>query len=297
MIGKRQFLAGLGVMATSSALAQIHSPTPPGRKQIPQRRAKTTKLFKAPEFYPNCLAVPDHGDAGIWVGQQKLKGIQASGSGVPEQPGPDQVWFMDWNGRVLKTYSSASQVTSGLAVSDTSLYVFANNETDYPPPYTGVHNLDVNTGRTRWVKQIPLGGGGTHGAQWHDGKLWIIASRLNCMLRVDPDAWTVDYAIRIRNDTPDTVRSHDMTFDDQGFIWLATANSSRRYAEGVQGMSKYDPKTGEVLEQVTLEPGSCDPHGLGFHRGAFIGCDAGHHPGWPDKDGPGVGWIFRIDIV
>ena len=117
------------------------------------------------------------------------------------------------------------------------------------------------------------------------------------MIRVDPQSWTCDYAIRIRNDTPDTVRSHDMTFDDSGFIWLATANSSRSYAEGVQGLSKYDPKTGEVLEQVTLEPGSCDPHGLGFYKGAFIGCDAGHHPGWPDKDGPGVGWIFRIDIV
>ena len=147
MIGKRQFLAGLGVMVSTSALAQIHSPTPPGRKQIPQRRAKTTKLFKAPEFYPNALAIPENSDAGIWIAQQKLKGIQASGSGVPEQPGPDQVWLMDWNGKRLKTYASASQVTSGLAVSDTSLYVLANNETDYPPPYTGVHNLDVATGQ------------------------------------------------------------------------------------------------------------------------------------------------------
>ena len=69
------------------------------------------------------------------------------------------------------------------------------------------------------------------------------------------------------------------------------------YVEGVQGLSKYDPKTGEVLEQVTLEPGSCDPHGLGFYKGAFIGCDAGHHPGWPDKDGPGAGWIFRIETI
>src|SRR5476651_1670672 len=110
--------------------------------------ARTVKLFKAPEFYPNCLAIPQEGQS-IWIGQQKLKGIQASGSGVPEQPGPDQVWLMDWNGKVLKTYASASQVTSALAVSDTSLYVIANNETDYPPPYTGVHNLDPATGKTR----------------------------------------------------------------------------------------------------------------------------------------------------
>src|SRR6195952_2049722 len=145
MIDKRHFLAGLGVMVTSSALAQIHTPTTPPKKPIAQRKARTVKLFKAPEFYPNCLAIPDKGDAGIWIGQQKLKGIQASGSGVPEQSGPDQVWLMDWSGKVLKTYASASQVTSGLAVSDTTLYVLANNETDYPPPYTGVHNLDLKT--------------------------------------------------------------------------------------------------------------------------------------------------------
>ena len=120
MIGKRHFLAVLGMMVTSSALAQIRSPASTSKKQIPQRRAKTTKLFKAPEFYPNCLAIPD-GDAGIWIGQQKLKGIQAQGAGVPEQPGPEQVWLMDWNGKVLKTYSSPSEVTSALAVSDTAL--------------------------------------------------------------------------------------------------------------------------------------------------------------------------------
>src|ERR1700691_528117 len=88
MIGKRQFLAGLGMLVTSSALAQIHSPTNSPKKQIPRRRARTTKLFKAPEFYPNALAIPDHSDVGIWVAQQKLKGLQAQGAGVAEQPGP-----------------------------------------------------------------------------------------------------------------------------------------------------------------------------------------------------------------
>ena len=34
---------------------------------FPSRTAKTTKLFKAPEFYPNCLAIPDKGDPGIWI--------------------------------------------------------------------------------------------------------------------------------------------------------------------------------------------------------------------------------------
>ena len=110
MIGRRQVLAGLGMMATSPALAQIQAPAT--GHAIIQRRARTIKLFKAPEFYPNALAIPERSDAGIFIAQQKLKGIQAKGAGVPEQKGPEQVWLMDWNGKVLKTYASASQVTS-----------------------------------------------------------------------------------------------------------------------------------------------------------------------------------------
>ena len=205
---------------------------------------------------------------------------------------------MDWNGKVLKTYSSPSEVTSALAVSDTSLYVIANNETDYPPPYTGVHNLDVTTGHLRWVKQIPLGGGGTHGAQWHDGKLWIIANRLNCMIRVDPDSWTCDYAIRIRNDTPDTMRSHDMTFDDQGFIWLATANNSKSYAEGVEGMSKYDPKTGRGAGAGDAGAGLLRSARAGLLQGRLYWLRCRSSPrlarqGWP---GRGLDFPYRHDL-
>lgn len=117
------------------------------------------------------------------------------------------------------------------------------------------------------------------------------------MLRVDADSWTYDYSVRIHNDTPDTMRNHDMNFDSDGYIWLATANLSKHYAQGVEGMSKYDPKTGDVLEQVTLVPGSCDPHGLDFYKDATVACDAGRHPGRPDKDGPGAGWIFHNEPI
>src|SRR5580693_4365859 len=118
MIDKRKLLGGLGLGAgiamSQAALAQL-SGIPRPKKEIPRRKARTTKLFKAPEFYPNALAVAP-GDAGVWVAQQKLKGIQAQGSGVPEQPGPEQVWLMDWNGKVKRTIATKSQVTSALAV-------------------------------------------------------------------------------------------------------------------------------------------------------------------------------------
>jgi len=43
--------------------------------------------------------------------------------------------------------------------------------------------------------------------------------------------------------------------------------------------------------------GSADPHGLEFHNGALISCDAGIHPGWPNYDSPSNGWIFKIEMA
>ena len=60
---------------------------------------------------------------------------------------------------------------------------------------------------------------------------------------------------------------------------------------------KYDAVTGKVLETVEFLPNSCDPHGLAMHDGKLIGCDAGIHPNWPNKDSPTAGWIFQIDFV
>jgi len=65
---KREFLTGLGVLAGVAALppalAQAAAPTvglaPPG-KTLPNRMVKTTKLFKAPGFYPNGLALAPEG--------------------------------------------------------------------------------------------------------------------------------------------------------------------------------------------------------------------------------------------
>jgi hypothetical protein len=31
--------------------------------------------------------------------------------------------------------------------------------------------------------------------------------------------------------------------------------------------------------------------------GMLMSCDAGCHPGWPDKESPLSGYIFRIDFI
>ena len=76
-----------------------------------------------------------------------------------------------------------------------------------------------------------------------------------------------------------------------------TGNNSTSYAEGKAGLNKYDGKTGQLLMTVDFQPGSCDPHGLAWHDGHLISCDAGIHPGWKGVESPSSGYIFSIEIV
>jgi hypothetical protein len=131
--------------------------------------------------------------------------------------------------------------------------------------------------------------------KWHKGKLWIAALRLGGLLRVDPKTWVPEVLIRVSSQ--ERPRLHDVDFDNEGNIWVVTGNNSTTYAEGKPALLKYDGKTGQHLMTVELAPGSCDPHGLVWHEGRLISCDAGIHPGWKGMESPHTGYIFSIDIV
>jgi hypothetical protein len=62
-------------------------------------------------------------------------------------------------------------------------------------------------------------------------------------------------------------------------------------------LNKYDGKTGQLVMTVDFLPGSCDPHGLVWHEGRLVSCDAGIHPGWKAMDSPSSGYIFSIELV
>jgi len=298
ILGKRQFLsaglmgacvglAGLGRVQAQGAAEDYRLPPTP---KVTRRAATTCNLFKAPGNYPNALAVAPEG---LWIAQQKLEGAKAVKEHAPPQTGPEEVWLVDWTGKLLKTLTSSSQDTSGLAYGDGCVWVGANIGPE------GIYQVDMS-GRQISHRQMPLGpshGGGCHGAQWHDGKLWVVANRLRGLVRMDPKSWTAEFMVPIYNETDETKRWHDMTFDRDGFIWLVTGNDSKSFAGGRPGLAKYDPLTGDLLELVAFEPGSADPHGLEFHDGALISCDAGYHPGWPVGDSPSSGYVFRIELI
>ena len=289
---KREFLAAsiaTGSLLTRSAAAAL-APQAPRPSRPSARMAKTTKLFKSPQGFPNGLAATPEG---LWIGEQKLSGAQAASYKLPEPKSLDEsAWLVDWNGQLLKTVKTPSRNTSGMAVGGGYVWMIAN------APPQGVFQVDMNS-KLISHRQIPLGppndGGGSHGGMWHDGKLWISSLRLRGNLRVDPKTWQPEFMIPFYQG-PDRVRYHDITWDN-GTIWQVVGNDSHNYREGKPGLVRYDAATGKVLETVDFVPGSSDPHGLVMHDGKLISCDAGIHPNWPNNDSPTAGWIFQIDFI
>ncbi|MCC6536003.1 MAG: hypothetical protein IT162_00530 [Bryobacterales bacterium] len=287
---KREFLgaASLGWAASVQALAQAPA------KKVAKRMAKTRKLFQAPDGFPNGLsATPE----GLWVGEQKLIGEQAKSYGLPEPKViTENAWLLDWKtGKVLKTVVTPCRNMSGMAVGGGYVWMVAN------APPQGVFQVDMNS-KVISHRQIPLGppgldGGGSHGALWDNGKLWLSSLRLRGNIRVDPKTWQPDYMIPFYQQFPDRVRYHGIAIDNEKTMWQVLGNDSKRFHEGKPALSRQDIATGRTLEVIDFVPGSSDPHGLAYYNGKFYGCDAGIHPGWPNRDSPTAGWIFEIEFV
>jgi len=291
---RRAFLSsGLAVGLASAVTARAQQRGAGGEGGVAKRMAKTTKLFKSPGLYPNALAVMTDAPGGLWIGQQKVTPQSAATYQLPAAADPDEAaWLVDWNGKLLQTVTTRSRNTSGMAYGNGCVWMGANAE-----PY-GIFQVDRHSKQVSH-RQIPLSldgrGGGCHGVKWHDGKLWIAALRLGGILRVDPTTWAPEVLIRVSS--AERPRLHDVAFDDQGHIWVVTGTNSASYATGSAALNKYDGKSGQLVMTVELEPGSCDPHGLVWHDGRLVSCDAGIHPGWKGGESPHTGYIFSIDLV
>jgi hypothetical protein len=282
---KRDFLGALALgslCAVACAEAQTAAPAAPARRaraEVPTRKATTTVLYKVPEGFPNALSgTPE----GLWVGEQKS-------SDAPVKT--EKAMLLDWKtGKLLKTVVTNSVNTSGMAVGGGFVWMGANGGPN------GIFQTDMNSTLIA-QRQIPLGspppgnGGGTHGMTWRDNKVWIVANRLKCVMRVDPVTWTPEYAFAFN-----FPRWHDIAFDADGALWMVTGTTGM-VPSNQAGLAKFNPTTGELLELVQFGPGTADPHGLEIRDGVFYSCDAGISPGFVPSKSPSAGTIFRIDIV
>ena len=276
---RRGFLATLGAGWLGTSLANGQTPAPQQGSEFlrersrttqpppPVRKIKTTTLFKSPEGYPNGIAVAPEG---LWICEQKS----------------DNAVLVDWKGKLLKTLKSQSKNTSGIAYGDGCVWMAGNSAAA-----EGVFQIDMN-GRELTHRQIPLGpadnGGGCHGIEYVDGKIYIAALRLRGILRVDAKMWQPEFMI------PYAVpRAHGIAHNPaDGSVWMVTGT-----ADGLAGLIQYDNTTGRVLSTAAFAKTDCDPHGLAWHDGALYSSDAGIHPGWEDDVSPTHGYIFKIDFV
>src|SRR5579859_5855945 len=108
-LNKRQFLAAsisaaVGLSSVRKTLAQqgIAAPaalangTPGNNRPVVTRKAKTTKLFKAPDGFPNGIAVTPEG---LWIAEQKENGAAAAQYHLSEPKDlAEHAWLVDWNG-------------------------------------------------------------------------------------------------------------------------------------------------------------------------------------------------------
>jgi len=298
---KTGFWAGLATtVAISPVLAQTASRPAGGggggnEGKLPSRNAKTTRLFKAPGVYPNAMSSSPQG---LWVAQQLLTESEAQDAGIPySRSGKEKVWLLDMSGKVLQTRESSAINTSGLAVGGGSLWVCSNTS----DAATGIHQVDIASGKQTAQRQIPLSpnnvSGGNHGAKWHQGKLWVANNRMRSIMRINPQTWQGEMQIPIAV-PPDMGRFHDFAFDRDGTLLIVIANQgTKSHTENKAGLLRVDPNTGRAIETIIFAPGSADPHGLEFHNGQLLSCDAGYHPGWKNYDSPNSQWVFSIDIA
>src|SRR5437773_12029268 len=140
LMNQSEFLAasvgvGLASGGARAALAQQESGAPArtgsgphaGDRRPQSRMAKTTKLFKSPPGFPNGIAVAPEG---LWIAEQKMSGAQAAAYRLPEPKSlTEEVWLVDWNGKLLKTVTTPSRNTSGMAVGGGYVWMVANAPT------------------------------------------------------------------------------------------------------------------------------------------------------------------------
>ena len=127
-------------------------------------------------------------------------------------------------------------------------------------------------------------------------------------MKIDPKTWQVDYMFR---ETVLFPRLHGIEYDN-GHIWQVCGlqkPGTYDYKGYKPGLVKYDAKTGQVVEIVTLPQGDVDLHDIAVYNGQLFGVDAGEHPGYsidvprfqhkgfPPENSPTGGYVFRIEFV
>jgi outer membrane protein assembly factor BamB len=116
-----------------------------------------------------------------------------------------------------------------------------------------IYKLDLNTGEAADRFRTP-DGGGIHGIEWDDGKIWVTAFNPLAIYLMDPsDNYKIVHRIEV-----ELTRLHGLARVSDG-LWCAHTTDNV--------IVKYDVETGAEKERITMDPEDAFIHGLSIKDG------------------------------
>lgn len=309
LLNKRELLfagVGLGAMGMAGAALAQTAPAaatapgvinPPRRRvpvPVPVQQAKTNLMWQVPKGAlglvgaPNAIALDERG-RGLWYGEEN--GPLGDRENCPAV-------LVDFNGKEIKRLHTPSFNVSGMAQGGG--YIWIGHK-------LGFYQVDIDTNEIthRDHPLTPPGNpsGNTHGMAWDDDnkKLWLADPQTGVIFRIDPKTFAPDRAIKI--DTAYFGRTHGIGYRD-GFLYQAAWRDntpgveSTRYDMGLGGIIKYNINTGLPVLYIAFGPNSIDPHAVAVDKaGKIYICDAGLHPGIPERTPPYSGYVGTVTLL
>jgi glutamine cyclotransferase len=189
---------------------------------------------------------------GPYPGVQSVAGVTYDGEHVWFASG-DKLNAMDpESGEIVRSIDVAAH--AGTAFDGRHLFQIAEKS---------IQKIDPATGRV--LKTIPApGGGGDSGLAWAEGALWVGEYRERKIHQIDPETGKVLRTIESNRFVT------GVTWVD-GELWHATWEADE------SELRRVDPKTGAVIEKLTMPPGAnvsgleCDGRDRFFCGGAGSG--------------------------
>ena len=201
---------------------------------------KTKKQFETPCEGPNGLQWTDEG---LFVMDQMT----------------DNVYVVDETGKLLRTIATPTANGSGITVGGGYLWTASNGSAGARPRRSTdtdlgyIYKLDLNTGEAVDRFRTP-DGGGIHGIEWDDGKIWVTAFNPLAIYLMDPsDNYNIVHRIEV-----ELTRLHGLARVSDG-LWCAHTTDNV--------IVKYDVETGAEKERITMDPEDAFIHGLSIKDG------------------------------
>lgn len=178
----------------------------------------------------------------------------------------DYVYLLDDDGYVIRSFMTPTANGSGITYGDGYVWTASNGQNnrrekrDTDTNVSWIYKLNPRTGEfvNRW--RTP-DGGGIHGIEWDNGKIWVTGFNPKAILLCDPDD---DLKVLNRFEVK-TERLHGLARDGDG-IWCAHTSD--------KVIIKYSVESGAEVDRIEFAPDAPAPHGLSIKDGVLWYCDA-----------------------